>query len=430
MSYRFGHADEEQKRYLEAEAALAPKTKITDIIVTLTLVLLVFGFGIAFFVLPDRAFSENENRALETAPEMTLKTVASGEFTEKFSSYFTDQFPLRDTFIGIKAACELALGKNENNGVLLGGGYLISRMDEAAAYSSYRDSFEGTAAFTPKYSAAKERTVGTLTENAAAIMKFKEAAEKAGIPVTFAAAGRLSDLASGKAGIYPDSADDYAWAALDGTGAEYVDLLTPLKAHFDAGEYVYYRTDHHWTTLGAYYAYREIMDAFGEAANEIEHYRRETVSDSFYGTTWSSSGIRFVKPDVMEYFHIDGDEDGRYEVDLGSGEVRASLYDRTYLGKKDKYSSFISDNRARTDIKRTDGEDRETLLVIKDSFGMSLAPFLAEHYNIVMLDLRYFRMGTASSIIESENVSRVLVIYNMDSLSTDPTIAMISAGVR
>lgn len=426
--YKFNYADEEQQRYLDAETALAPKTKITDIIVTFTLLAVIFGIGIAFFALPDKTFSENENRALQTMPDMSLKNIASGKFTEEFSTYFTDQFPARDAFVSIKAACEIALGKNENNGVLFGkDGHLIDRMDDAAEYSSYRDSFGGRSDFVPSYLAATERTAETLKANAEAVARFAEAAKALGIDTTFAVAGRHSDIAADTSWLYPASADDAVWDVLNGTGVTYLDLMKPLKARFDAGEYVYYRTDHHWTTLGAYYGYAEIMRAFGEMPEEIGHYERETVSDSFYGTTWSSSGIRFVRPDTMEYFHISGDEDGKYEVDFG-GEKRASLYDRSYLEKKDKYSSFISDNRARTDITKADAENREKLLVIKDSFAMSLVPFLAEKYDIVMIDLRYYKTGTALSIVENENIDKVLVLYNMDSLTSDPTIAMIAAG--
>ena len=429
--YKFNHADEEQKRYLDAEKALAPKTKITDIIVTVTLLAVIFGIGIAFFALPDKSFSENENRSLATMPELSLKNIASGKFTEEFSTYFTDQFPGRDALISVKAVCELAMGKNENNGVILAkDGVLIDRMDAAAEYSSYRDAFEGRDSFVPKYSAAQDRSSGMLRDSAEAIAKFAEAAKALGIDTTFAVAGRVSDIAADTSLLYPSSADDDAWNVLDGTGVRYLNLLTPLKEKFDAGEYVYYRTDHHWTTLGAYCAYAEIMRSFGETPEDIGHYVRETVSEDFYGTTWSSSGIRFVKPDSIEYFRFDGDEDGTFVVDFGGGSTRASLYDRTALEKKDKYTSFISDNCARTDIRKQTDEERETLLVIKDSFAMSLVPFLAEKYDIVMIDLRYYRTGTALSIIENEDIDRVLVLYNMDSLTTDPTIAMIAAGVK
>lgn len=436
-NYKFGYADIEQKRYLEAEKALSKKTRATDILTVIALLAVVFGFAIAFFVIPDKSFSENENRTLKTMPKVTLSSVASGKFTSEFSEYFTDQFPARESFISLKAVCELALGKMENNGVIAAkDGYLIKRFDPAALYSDYRTRNEGKDTFSPSYSAALEQSTQKVTDNADAIVKFAAASGKLGIPVVFAAAGRLSDVAPyALPAAYPADAAVDVWDALssamsgaDNT-AKYLDLRAPLKEHFDAGEYVYFKTDHHWTALGAYYGYSEIMKAFGEAPTPLDSFTKETVSRDFIGTTWSSSGLRWTKPDELFYLRFSGD-DTDFEVSLGTPEPSTSLYDRSYLDTKDKYSSFISENRARIDITATSGEERERILVIKDSFALALVPFLAERYDITMIDLRYYRLNTVYSILEAESIDKVLLIYNMDSLATDSSIASVAAGIK
>ena len=83
----------------------------------------------------------------------------------------------------------------------------------------------------------------------------------------------------------------------------FVDLAGEMKTRFDAGEYVYYKTDHHWTTLGAYYAYCAVMEQYGLEPYPLESFTREQVSDSFYGTTYSKGGFKFIAPDPIEYFH-------------------------------------------------------------------------------------------------------------------------------
>ena len=95
------------------------KNKINLITVCLFAALL-FGFSIAFFILPDNSFSEQENRSLRTLPSFSLEKLADGSFGEEINDYFADQFPLRDALVGLKGISEITLAKGENNGVLLG----------------------------------------------------------------------------------------------------------------------------------------------------------------------------------------------------------------------------------------------------------------------------------------------------------------------
>lgn len=379
------------------------KYKVCDIISAAGLLAIIYGFSIATIATPDKEFSPDENRYLQGKPEFSLETLKNGRFTSQIADYFSDQIPLRGLFVETKAVGEMALLKSENDDVLAGkDGYII-------AEDYYPDLDEAR-----KNIKALNRFAGALPGN---------------IDFTVAVAGRAQDVLWSKMpSLYP--AEDQTSRVFDyldeNLEVKRTDILTPLRERADAGEYVYYRTDHHWTTLGAYYAYRAIMEEWGLEPYPLEHFTRETVSDEFYGTTWSKAGMRWTKPDTMEYFRFEGDES--YTTAIDGGETFNGFYDRSYLDKKDKYSSFIGGNNARVTI--TSGESgREKLVMIKDSFGHSLAPFLAEHFDLEILDLRYFKTS-AMDFVKESGASRVLFIYNMDGILNSNSAAMLNLGIK
>ncbi len=378
------------------------KFKPSDIISTAGILAVIYGFGVATLVIPDRDFSEDENRYLQQKPKFTLERLTEGKFTAEIADYFADQFPLRNLFVGAKAVSELAIGKQENNSVLAGKDGTIVAED-----------------YFPDLDEARK--------NIAAIDRFAEALAD-DVTLTVAVAGRSQDiLTEAMPALYPaeqqtERVYDYLNSNLK---APQVDLLTPLKAKADAGEYVYYRTDHHWTTLGAYYAYVELMSSWGLDAYPLEHFTREVASEEFYGTTWSKAGMKWVAPDTMEFFRYDGDESLTTTI-VDNGTSFAGVYDRSYLEVKDKYSAFIGGNNGRVQI--TGEKKRETLVIIKDSFGHALAPFLAAHFDLEILDLRYYKTPTID-LVNELNAKRVLIMYNMDGVINSNSLAMLNLGV-
>ncbi len=389
------------------------KHRLCDIITVFGILTIIYGFAAVMFILPDKEYSEEENRYLTSAPKFTVDALISGSLTSDIASYCTDQMPGRNGFVGLKAALEAAQGKSENNSVLLGtDGYIIAKEDH------------------PSFVSAEK--------NIEAVNRFAEAVS--GIPLHLAVAGRSQDVLIDRTpALYP--AKEISDAAFDGTlsgisgEVNQIDLLAPLRQYALDGEYVYYRTDHHWTTLGAYYAYTEIMDAYGMEAYPIEYFTRETVSEEFYGTTWSKAGMKWIAPDHMEFFRFDGDE--TLVCEIVGGETLSGLYDDTYLGKKDKYSAFIGGNNARVRVYPSEDSplagERETLLLIKDSFAHSVAPFLAAHFDLEIIDLRYYKplVGnpTVPELIEEVGADRVLILYNLDSILNSENLVSLTLGL-
>ena len=407
---------------------LAEKSKGSDRTGILLFLALIFLLGALIFIIPDKEFSEQENRALQGRPQLQsnfdgnlierikagkfLDKYFSGDFAEDVGDYYSDQFPARDFFVGLKGVTEIAMLKGENNDVVLGkDDYLLSRMDN------------------PK--------IDNVLKNYDASAAFADRLAEAGVSVTFAAAGRVIDVAEEKLpALYPVDVLHQPWDALDDRAvqthvdgsAEYTDmlylnLLDPLKAASDAGDDVMYRTDHHWTTHGAYLAYVELMKLWGMEALPESAFTVEVVSDAFYGTAWRNAGMKWITPDTMEFYRFEGDED--YTMTIHDSEtVMDGFYDRSYLEKTDKYSSFISGNHAYVTVEKNGEEDRERLMLVKDSFGHSLAPFLAYHFDLEIIDLRYYKTST-SALVNETGCDRVLIINNMDSLTSAATLGML-----
>lgn len=398
----------DQDRLFDLQMNLKDKTRFIDMLTSLFLVVIIFGFSLGIIIKPDNNFSEQENRYLQQAPKFTLDRLIQGKFTSEISDYFSDQFIMRDVFVGAKSVMEIGMLKHENNSVTLGkDGYIIKRVD----YPNY----------------------DIIAKNVSSISIFGKAMEELGITYTLAMAGRNVDvLQRYLPSMYPNQHSDNLWEYFESlvTDVDYVDLRTPLKSIVDSdtNEQIYYKTDHHWTTLGAYYAYAEIIKSFGEEPLPLNYFYIERVSDKFYGTTWSTAGMKWIQPDIMNFFRYDGDEYYITEI-VDTGRIIEGFYDWEQINKKDKYSAFIGGNNSRVNIYHSEGTTREKLLLLKDSFAHSVAPFLAYHYDLIILDMRYYKNPVKDLVIE-ENIDRVLILNNIDNISETNVYGILQLGLN
>ena len=340
--------------------------------------------------LPDRERSENENRMLANAPSFSLGALFSGSFTEDFEDYITDQFPFRDRWLDLKSRVERASGKTENNSVFFcREDTLISR-------------------FKPPAETATEdciRAVNTLVENT-------------GLPVFLALIPSAAEIWSDRLPPNANTADQAAIIRriYDGVTAGTVDMLSTLRDH--AKEPIYYRTDHHWTTLGAYYGYAATAKALGLTPRSMDSYQPETVSTDFYGTVYSSSGVRWVQPDSIQIFVPAGKARlTRHDTPEG---IESPVYDMDKLETKDKYSMFLGGNTSRLTIRT--GSEGGKLLVIRDSYADCELPFFFDHYaEIHVLDLRYYRQSVSAYALEGE-FDAILISYSLADFVTDTSV--------
>lgn len=395
-------ADAETQRILEIQDAAAGRTKTADSLTVVLLVALFITFGALIWTLPHQTFSHDENRALASFPAFSAESLTSGKYTSGIADFYSDQFPLRRYFVGAKAVLELGQLKMQNNGVIPGAGGVLAKRLEYSDYSAARKNLE-------------------------AISEFRRVLGDAGIPITVAFAPRSVDVFKDSLPpLWGSDRADGIWNFIAASGVQNIDLRTPLTSLACAGEYVWYRTDHHWTTAGAYEVYKILADPLGYDAMPIAYFTVERVSDVFFGTTYSSSGMSRTPPDSMEYYRFEGD--GNYTVENPlTGRVNSGFYERDYLLVKDKYSSFLGMNSAHIRVSESGGE-KPTLLVVKDSYAHSLAPFLAIHFNLEIIDLRYFT-GSPAALAAETGASAVLILVGADNLAISDDLTLLKYGL-
>ncbi len=369
---------------------------------------ILLSFAALFWLLPDADFSENENRALASFPHFRLQKLINGRYTEELSRYFSDQFPARDTFIGVKAMSELALGKGENNGILLGTDGRLARYLYSMRHTD-GSLVPDSDLYSPDHIRDAARGLASAVQNA-------------DVPTRILLPPRPLEV-SADAFSYPPEGGEVLQAilseTLSPTGA-YIDLATALRQRTANGEEVYYRTDHHWTTLGAYYAYTAILHSFGMDADVLppEAFRVTTVTEAFHGTLWSASGMRHVPGESIEIWYR-GDEE-EFTVTADGNEVPSGFYNLKYLAEKDKYSLFLDGTHDIVTIQKNTDAPRPTLLILKDSFANSVAPFLARHFDLVLCNLSSTRrdLTDLNALISAYDADCALILYSVGNMVT------------
>lgn len=344
---------------------------------------LIVWLAVALFnaIKPRVEFSENENKYLSAFPEISVEKVYSGEFMQGFNTYANEQFVARDAWIAAYSTLEFARFSREINGVFVTSDSLISKI--APPVESYVDT--NTEAINALCDTLDARVYVMIVPSASEMTPQKLPA----FAETWDQSAELEAIEN----------------KLDGAG--FIDVSYVLKAHSD--EYIFYRTDHHWTTYGATLACDEYRKAAGLSERKYDLMK---VSDSFNGTNYSKSGVRFVEPDVIEAQRL---PDGVVcTVYTGTnGKAHDGAYFEEYLGKKDKYAYFLGQNEGL--VKLTGGkEGGRKLLMFKDSYAHCFAPLLLDEYSeITLADARYLRLKL-SEVSDLSEYDDVLFLYSMD----------------
>ena len=368
-------------------------------------VLILFSvFFVGMFLLdcvtPDRTVSELENTTLTQRPKVTAQILSSAglnRFFNDYTQYTKDQIPGRDAWISLQSFVETALlQKTQSGGILLG--------DKGQMF---------------------DRTYGLV------------ASEERTLPRNIAAVASLAARCPGKvyvmvapaaSSIYPERVPAHApllqeesylsqiQAAVEQAGGVYLPLKDALSAHKD--EYIYYRTDHHWTTQGAYYAYSELCGALGLEPFDRAAHTAVDVPD-FYGTFYSRARTWNAQPDTLTYYDLDNPLTIYTVTGPGmptEGQT-TGLYDLDKLDVYDKYAAFLHGNNG---LSRVEGDGEGRILVIKDSYANSFVPFLTANYaQIDVVDLRNYNYGLDGLIAEN-GYDQILVLYSFDSFKSDP----------
>ena len=379
---------------MKAEKAKENKSRIGDLITAGVFLLFVFGIGAATLISKDRDFSEMENRTLAQRPELTLESVKNGEFTGKLETYLSDQVFFKDPFVSIKTDFDRLLGKSFQNGVYL-----------------TRDS-DGSLRFLQQYT----ENTAQIEENVSYINEFAESVD---VPVDFILVPNAQCALANKlpaSAVCDDQNESFRLVAEKLSDRVNFYPMNTEAAGLMGSETAYYRTDHHWTSLGAWNAVNSYLAASGQQ-NILPDYQSESIPD-FYGTLYSKAPSAATEPDPLWLYT---NPEGRYSVTwLPDGRTADSIIGRSFFEKKDKYAGFLGGNFTRVDI--TSDNQGEKVLIVKDSYANAAMQFLIDQYSeITMIDLRYYRMQmqTVAELCEEKKVDRVILLYNMDFLNED-----------
>lgn len=360
-------------------------------------------FSVLLLALPKSDWSENENRKLQSFPKFSAEALVSGEYLSDLDGYLTDHFPLRDVLVSLNTRINTLLGRREiNNVYICDNGFLIDKYQAPARTEKILEAFNRL----PDSVGDRDVTL-LLAPTAAAI--YSEY-----LPPFAQCPDQLETLRQ----------------YYDGFNGTTVDVTDTLLAHrYD--RQLYYRTDHHWTTWGAYYAYAELCGALGLNAVDADAYEIECIAEDFCGTTYSKVNDFTVSGEPMYRFTLPGQTlsvaYGMPEKAVYSDSPDSSgLYNDQYLGQKDKYSCFLDNIHEFITIENSNAQTDRELVVIKDSYANCLVPFLAEHFRrICVVDLRYYRGSVIDYINSQDTVTDVLVLYNLGTMDSDTGVAAV-----
>lgn len=266
-----------------------------------------------------------------------------------------------------------------------------------------------------------------LNDNLAAIESFIQNYED--IPVTMMLVPDAACILSDRLPAFAQVEDQRQMFSMVernlGDSVNWIDAVSILNKH--KSEKIYYKTDHHWTTQGAFYVFQEAAQTLGIEGDVSDNFVSYTVTDSFNGVLASTSGVGLdEKEEIDIYAPTEGDDDLVVNY-VDEGRKTTSLYDSSKLETRDKYGVFLGGNTSVIDI-RTVSTSQKRLLLVKDSFADCFIPFLAPYYReIVVVDPRYYS-GTLADIMDSYRISDVMILYSGNTFFTDNNISGVFAG--
>lgn len=371
--------------------------KVQEQLVGIIFILTLFLFLIINVIVPDREKSVQENRMLATKPKFRLSSLISGDYDEKFEAYMDDQFVGRDMWRKLKVTVDRIGGSRLENGVYIGtNGQLLEQIEVADE--------------------------NHLAANIKAIKSFSESQSK--IPVRMMLVPDAANVLNHSLPALAKPEDQtqmFSMVRKDlGDSVEWIDVSTELNKH--KTEKIYYKTDHHWTTLGAFYAFQAAAPSLGIEGDLSGKYVSYAVSDSFNGMLASKSGVNLGEKEQIDIY-VPTEEDTDLIIDyVDEGKRSTSLYDSSKLKEKDQYTVFLGGNSSLLDI-RTVSTSTKRLLLVKDSFANSFIPFLTPYYReIVVVDPRYYS-GTINDLMDSYRISEVLFLYSGNTFFKDNNIS-------
>ena len=419
---------------MDKKSVIFAKIKIFSCI---GLVLTLFVIGLAFFARPER--SENEKRDLTKFPTFTVESFLSGEFTSDVSLWFSDTYPLREPMIELNSLMQSLYGVRDEQ--LIGGGN-SDKIPSGPANVVFNptddgkgDGFEGlylngdTAYQLYFFNKQNSDSYVALINEFSASVKGKATVYDMIVPLHYEIALSESTVKKYNASDCGD-AIDYMYSNLS-SSVKSVDTLPYLIAHNK--EYLYYRTDHHWTARGAYYAYLAFCEEKGIEPTPLEDYQKLQY-DGFLGTFYENKGLNRPtamsnNPDYVEAFIPNGTNIAVLHAKDGTVDYDSRVI-FTKLTKSNKYLCFIGGDHPLVEIHNPKINDGSSIVVIKESYGNAFVPFLVDSYEYVyVIDYRHWSGDLADFVIDN-GIDDVLFLNVISNTSTPERLVELDAIIK
>ena len=365
--------------------------------VTAVLFLTILVGALALIFAPKQTFSEDENRVLEAAPQVTLASIRDGSFMDSIESYVGDHFMLRKAFISLNTRAQLLMGKRD-----LGSNYGTTPAEGGVYFGKDNHIYE----------VLLPNRTDIFKNNVAALNSF---AKKTAMPFYVVPVPSGSQEQPDRLPYSAPNHDQHdELASIQtalGTNAKVIDLFSTLSDK--SGKDYYFKTDHHWNAYGAYEGYSALVTAMGVTPAPQSDFDFKAASNAFYGTLYSKAVLSNQAPDIL-YLPI-------YKKQMAltqqtGKQSHNSIYWEEYLQKKDKYSTFLGGNHSVDVVKNASIKNGRKLLIIKDSFANSMIPFLATNFSeIHIIDLRYYNQDIYD-YIQQNGITESAAIYSIKQL--------------
>ena len=419
-------------------------------------VLVAAVIGLLFFLRPTT--SEVEKRTLKEFPPFTLSSFLSGEWTSEVALWYSDTYPLREPMVAVSQAIDTLHGV-EPKTQLIGSGTVADELppvsDETGESGEVAEPAQPTQPIAPPEEDDGPVEVPTtevmqadIQANIMSNLYVKDGAAysvyyfvQSAVDRYAQAINACADALAGEANVYcmlvPNNSgvmlDEDTLAALGGTdpaqAMKYfyslmdsnvgkVKILEPLRAHND--EYLYFRTDHHWTQLGAYYAYLEFCKVSGREPKPVLEWEKMSW-DGFLGTFYSQLGLADMaaNPDRVDAYIPTGTNELTFWDEVGNQTDWHVITDVTGWDRSSYYATFIGGDRTLSKVVNPKVTDGSTCLVIKDSYGCAFVPCLIDNYaTTYVIDYRYSNQNIPQFVRE-HGVDDVIYVNNMTLASTD-----------
>ena len=358
--------------------------------------ILVILFTVIDIINSPNEFSELENRKLSQMPILSLKSYIDTSFSSDYEKYINDQFFLRDNWIDLKSRIEYLLGKRENNDIIFGKENYLFKKFTTFNDEMLENNLNSIITFTNNYN--KEVDFFIIPNSYAIYDELT--------PRYLPLVDQLSLINSINSYLSSKSNDHI----------NTINVAEKLLKNKD--DYIYYKTDHHWTSYGAYLAYLKYMDYLGLEIVDINNLEKITINN-FLGTYYNRSKYFKADSDFITYYNI---LDLYIKID---GKEQLSLMDLDKFKGSDKYSAFLWGNNGLTKvINENISEERKgsSILIFKDSYANSFIQFLSYNYEIIdIIDLRYFK-ESIRNFMKDKDYNEILIMYSFNNLSSDINI--------